>query len=123
MLFGGVGCFVAGLFFTFLALILSSSLFYAIGPSSLFVGVILGVVGLLIGYGHNKSMGSASAPKAEGEGRIVARFAINDVGEMIFDNFDYDAEDGRYYVRVQFLGGRREEFECARPVFDQCGEG
>ena len=42
---------------------------------------------------------------------------------MIFDNFDYDAEGGKYYVRVQFLDHRREELETARPVFDQCGEG
>ncbi|HTQ08581.1 MAG TPA: hypothetical protein VMI31_00775, partial [Fimbriimonadaceae bacterium] len=29
----------------------------------------------------------------------------------------------KYYVRIQFLGGKRDELECARPVFDLCGEG
>jgi hypothetical protein len=122
MLLGGVGAFLAGLFFTFLAIVFQSSALFGLGPFLLLVGMVSVGTALYLGHSHNKSVASsASLPPAEG--RITARFAVNDIGEMIFDNYDYDAEDARYYVKVHFLGGRRDEFECARPVFDQCGEG
>lgn len=122
MMMGGVGCFLAGMFFTFLAVMFASTMFFAIGLLSMLVGVALGIGSLFLGFGHNRNR-DAGAVAAPTEGRVVARFAINDIGEMIFDNYDFDAEDARFYVRIQFLGGKRDEFECARPVFDQCGEG
>jgi len=74
--------------------------------------------------GFSQSSNKTSTVQAvQQEGRIMARYAINEIGEMIFDNYDYDAEVAKFYVRVQFLGGKRDELECGRPVFDQCGEG
>jgi hypothetical protein len=54
---------------------------------------------------------------------VVARFAINEIGEMIFDNFDFDAPNARYYVRLKMPDGRDEEFECAQELLNQVGEG
>ena len=121
MLVGGGVCIAFGLFVTFLGLFLGAILL-AMGIFTVFVGICLLVGGLAVGFSHNRSQASGG-PAVQQEARIMAKYAINDIGEMIFSNFDYDAEDAKFYVRIQFLGGRRDELECARPVFDQCGEG
>ncbi|HVT12474.1 MAG TPA: hypothetical protein VHE55_09420 [Fimbriimonadaceae bacterium] len=123
LLMGGVGAGAAGLFFLFFAFVLRSNALFAFGPVLILLGIVLAGAGAYIGFSHNRGMTTGATRRPEEEGRVVARFAINEIGEMIFDNFDYDAEEARFYVRVQFLDRRREEFECARPVFDQCGEG
>lgn len=122
MLMAGAGAAAVGLLFTFLAFVMQSVILFAMGPFLMLVGVALVAGAISLGFGHNRKL-NTGAPRPQEEGRITARFAINQIGEMIFDNFDYDAEEAKFYVRVQFLDSRREEFECARPVFDQCGEG
>ena len=119
---GALISFGLGLFTLFWGFVFQSGALFALGPSLVFIAILMAGVALIIGFIHNKDL-AGGAPRPPEEGRIVARFAINQNGEMIFDNFDYDAEEARFYARVQFLGGRREELECARPVFDQCGEG
>jgi hypothetical protein len=121
-LFIGAGSAGAlGLFSIFAGMILSGLLF-SLGILLIFIAILLAVGGLYVGLSHTSSM-AGGAPRAQEEARVTARFAINGIGEMIFDNYDYDAEDARFYVKVQYLDGRREELECARPVFDQAGEG
>jgi hypothetical protein len=119
---GGGACFVLGLFLTFGGMLLRAGILFALGPVLILVALCLVGGALYIGISHNKSMAVGPARPQE-EARVIARFAINGIGEMIFDNYDYDAEEARFYVKVQYLNGRREEFECARPVFDQAGEG
>jgi hypothetical protein len=119
---GGLASFVGGCFITFLAVVFRSGLLFAFGPFLALIGIGLGIAGFFLGFGHNQRLSTTSA-SVQQEGRVVARFAINQIGEMIFDNYDYDAEEGRFYVRIQYLNGKRDELECARPVFDQCGEG
>ncbi len=119
---GGVASFAFGLFIAFIGFVLGAGILFSFGGLFVLVGIGLGIGGLAIGFGHNTSQASGQETIQQ-EGRVLARYAINDIGEMIFDNFDYDAEEAKYYIRVQFLGGKRDEFECARPVFDQCGEG
>ncbi len=81
------------------------------------------VVGAIVmGLSHHSKMTTRSY-RPEQEGRVMARYAINQLGEMLFDNFDYDAERARYYVKVKFLDGTTEELESSREVFDTAGEG
>lgn len=122
LLMGGVGALIAGIFLVFLALVVRSQVLFALGPTLMGIGVLVLVGSLVVGY---KQIGSNAArtPREPVEGRIVAKFAINELGEMLFDNFDYDAQEARFYVKVVYLDGRREEFETARAVFDHCGEG
>lgn len=54
---------------------------------------------------------------------IVSRFAINEVGEMIFGNFEEDAPGGKLYVQIRYPDGRTSEFQTVWGVFCQCGEG
>lgn len=122
MLWGAIG-FLAGLFFFFLAIVFGSGLFFGLGGLLVMCGILSAALSLYIGFSHNRASGPDGPMQPQQEGRVMARFAINGIGEMIFDNYDYDAEDARFYVKVQYLNGKRDEFECARPVFDQCGEG
>lgn len=123
MMILGVGAFLFGLFLFFLTLVFNSLLLFGLAGLLTLGGVISGASALFIGISHNRSAAAGGPSEPQREGRVQARFAINQLGEMIFDNFDYDAEEARFYVRVLYLDGRRDEFECARPVFDQCGEG
>jgi len=118
---GGGVCFALGVFLTFFGVFFGTAML-STGVFLCFLGICLAGGALLIGFGHIRA-GSAKGEPVQQECRIMARYAINEIGEMIFDNFDYDAEVAKYYVRIQFLGGKRDELECARPVFDLCGEG
>jgi hypothetical protein len=118
----GAGSFLGGLVVGFIGIILQSVIFFGLSGLLVVGGIAMGIGALGMGMGHNRTMDSGIS-RPQQEARVVARFAINDIGEMIFDNYDFDAEDARFYVRVQYLNGKREEFECARPVFDQAGEG
>lgn len=122
LLVGAVGLFLFGGFLMFVGFVLGSALLATLGPVLVFFGLVAAGTGLAIGFIHNRDR-AHGAPRPQEEGRIMARFAINQLGEMIFDNIDEQAERARYYVRILFLDGRREELECGRPVFDQCGEG
>jgi uncharacterized damage-inducible protein DinB len=123
MLIGGGAAFVFGLFLYFLTLVFTSILLFGLAGLMVVGGILSAGLALYIGFAHNRDASSGGPAEPQEEGRIQARFAINQLGEMIFDNYDYDAEEARYYVRVLYLDGRRDEYECARPVFDQCGEG
>jgi hypothetical protein len=118
-----VGAVIFGLFLYFLTLVFGSILLFGLAGLLIIGGILSAGLALYIGFAHNREAAGGGASQPQQEGRIQARFAINHLGEMIFDNLDYDAEEARYYVRVLYLDGRRDEFECARQVFDQCGEG
>ena len=123
MMIVGVAGFLFGLFFFFLAIVFGSSLCFGLGGLLVIGGILSGALSLYIGFSHNRASGADGPTRPQEEARVQTRFAINGIGEMIFDNYDYDAEDARFYVKGQYPNGRRDEFECARPVFDQCGEG
>src|SRR5579862_6581037 len=82
---GGAVSFGIGVVVSFLGILLGATIFLLIGPFAILVGIAMGVGGLLLGFEHNKVMNSGFKRPPQ-EGRIVARFAINGIGEMIFDN-------------------------------------
>lgn len=122
LLLGGLFCFLGGVAFMVFAWIVVGAWAWILGPILIALGILLALIGLAVGMVHNAKTPKGVARPRE-EGRVVARYAINDLGEMIFDAFDLDAPIARYYVRLQFLDGRRDEMQCQRSVFDQCGEG
>jgi hypothetical protein len=123
LLLGGVGLVLVGIFQFFFGIVLMGLWGFILGPILVVLGLAALTTGLAIGLGHNRAGKSAAGIRPQEEARVIARYAINDIGEMIFDNFDYDAPGARFYVRLQYLDGKREELETARAVFDQCGEG
>ena len=122
MILVGFGCTV--LLFTVARMLGGGALalFSLLGPITFVAGLALIGFAILSGIQHNRKaeMGpSRVAPQVY----VMARFAVNEVGEMIFSNFDEDAIGGRFYVRLRFPDGHDEELECAYPVFAQAGEG
>lgn len=122
LMLGGGAAFLFGGFVAAFGLLFGAGLLTGLGSFLVFAGLSAAVIGFILGFAHTRDAADGP-PRPEQEGRILARYAINQLGEMLFDNFDEDAEEARWYVRVQFLSGAREELECARAVFDQCGEG
>jgi hypothetical protein len=95
--------------------------FAMIGVLSILGGI--GVIGWAVfsGLNHNNET-DKGGPRLQ-PGYVMARFAVNEIGEMIFSNYEFDAVGGRFYVRLRFEDGHDEELECAPEVFDQAGEG
>jgi hypothetical protein len=54
---------------------------------------------------------------------VVARFAVNEAGEMVFQDFDPDDPDTKLYVHLRMPDGRNQEYRCPWQVFECCGEG
>jgi hypothetical protein len=54
---------------------------------------------------------------------VIIKFAINTAGEQVYDVYEGEDPDYKYYVQLQLPNGRKEEFRCAYPVFLNCGEG
>jgi hypothetical protein len=94
--------------------------FVALGPLVFVVGLILAVVGLVVGFQAGKI---DSGPRQIPSVQVRSRFAVNEIGEMIFGNFEYDAPGGELFVQVMFPDGHIEELKTAWGVFCQCGEG
>ena len=93
-----------------------------IGPILMVLGLLL--VGCSIVYGfatmHRERKGP---PVNHPDVLVVARFAVNEAGETVFQDFDPDDEDTKLYVQLKFPGGRNQEFRCPMAVFECCCEG
>ena len=85
-------------------------------------GMAMMVLGLVSGFKFSAG-GDAGAMKHLPEVVVVSRFAMNEVGEMIFTDFEYDAPGGKLYVQLRYPDGHVEEMRTAWGVFSQCGEG
>ncbi len=88
-----------------------------------FSGILLSIGTLLYGYFQEKNKNQGARIVHQGS-RIIARFAIDKNGLLITDESSFEFQDKlRYYVRVLSPTEGSLEYECAEPVFYQCGEG
>lgn len=94
------------------------------------VGILVAVGGVAsmaisVGAGLNRVRGDQnSRTVTEARGcRVVARFGMNELGEMLFDIEPQDIDDLKYFVRLQFADGRQGEFKTSWEVFAAAGEG
>lgn len=55
--------------------------------------------------------------------KVIARYATNREGESLMFDDDMDDPGTRFYARLMLTDGTRAEFQCAREVYSQCGEG
>jgi hypothetical protein len=133
MLMGGCGVTLVGGFI--LAMVLaqgigqmaSSGSAGGIVAASFFFLVVLGgvammIIGLVSGLKFSSDK-SESTMRHCPDVAIASRFAINEIGEMIFGDFEYNAPGGKLYVQLRFPDGHIEELSTAWGVFTQCGEG
>ncbi len=121
LLVGGLILFLAAGGAVILGVFGKLAMLFTAAPLFFLLSVISVGAGLWLGISHSKS--PAEGAGAQREGHVMARYAINHLGEMIFSYFETDAEEAKYYVKLQYLDGRTEELQCAEPVFEQCGEG
>jgi hypothetical protein len=88
-----------------------------------FGGILICIGSLLYGYFQDKNK-NQGARIVRPSSRIIARFAIDKNGIQITDESSFEFQDKlRYYVRVLSPTEGSLEYECAEPVFYQCGEG
>ena len=99
---------------------LTAVVFIIIGPALFVLGLAMAVLGLGVGFRFAKSeQGERTVPHVQ----IRSRFAVNQIGEMIFSEFEYDAPGGELFIQVLFPDGHIEELKTSWAVFHQCGEG
>lgn len=63
------------------------------------------------------------ARRVDGRAKVIARFATNKQGDTLVLEDDLNDPNTRFYARIMLTDGTRAEFQCAREVYDQCGEG
>lgn len=97
--------------------------FIAMGPVMVVLGVVLAGWAVFSGHLTNKKMDSAG-PQTINGCYIVGRYALNEIGEMIFSDFeDIDHPKAKFFVRIKTAQGKDEEYECSPQLMSQIGEG
>ncbi len=83
-----------------------------------------GLIGGSIFYGIALDKSSKSGPEVvEPNCRIMARYGVNAQNEIMSSDWANDSECFKPHVRLHSPTRGAMEFQCAFPVWDQCGEG
>jgi hypothetical protein len=98
-------------------------LFVALGPIMVLGGIVLAGWGVFYGHFFNRKVDQGGVRFLRGC-YVVGRFAYNENKDMIFSDFEeLDSPKAKFYVRIKTADGQDEEFECARALIEQVGEG
>ncbi|MCW5935643.1 MAG: hypothetical protein KIT45_15285 [Fimbriimonadia bacterium] len=93
-----------------------------IGPVIVLIGSAMILGSIFYGAWLSKRIYSGPSTRIENV-YVIAKFAVNDQGETVPFYNDYPEELLQWYVRLELPNRRKEEFRCAREVFNQIGEG
>ncbi len=85
-------------------------------------GLLLLLFALLAGLGKINNLGK-KVFKHDGV-KVIARYAINSIGETIFDEryMNFEDEKLKFYVRLQLPNGHSAEYHCNEIVWGHCAE-
>jgi hypothetical protein len=93
---------------------------------AIFVTVVAGLVGVVgIGMGILSSNSEFSGERLVAKNaRVIARYAIDDEGVMMTDDFSVaNMEKPKYFVRLDIGSGENAEYQCAEKTYWEAGEG
>lgn len=85
------------------------------------VGLGMLVWGITSGLKTAKKLGSTTTVEEVSGVRVVARFAVNEIGETVFS--DFIPEESKLYVRLGLPSGRSVELKTSMNVWESAGEG
>lgn len=124
--FGVLGTIVGGggaVFFLIGSIIFGGGAVVAAGFCALILILSLLTLGGAVGYGMwlNKEMETSGEVAVIPDCRVIARFAVNDIGETVFS--DFDPEESKLYVKLQPPDGRTREYRTAMPTWEAALEG
>lgn len=100
----------------------SMRVLHAAAIVAVFFGIIL--LGLGVFWGLWQVVNRHAGPEiAEYNCRIMARYGVNEQNDVVSADWVGNGEGIRTFVRVWSPTRGAQEFECAYPVWCQCGEG
>jgi hypothetical protein len=99
--------------------------FRAIGPLIVLAGFAMMAIGLFIGFRAEKHSRSGSGKVfVDTNVRVIARFGIDDYGEIIYEGWQFENYDHpKYLVKLQHSNGKVAEYYTRPEVWAHCGEG
>lgn len=100
----------------------TSAMIALLGCVGLLGGLALGVFTIFTGTAMG-GLENRGVRKVDPNVKVIARYATNAQGETSVLDWEFEDPKTRFYARLQLGDGTRAEFQCAREVFDQCGEG
>lgn len=120
----GGGLFVLALLGLLASFVLVFPAVYILMGLAALLGLPMLIAGLVIGNLASRpgSFGSRAAPRIISPARIVAKYAIDDLGQMLFNEEDF-RPGVKFYVRIQGESGKPRELLTTQEVFVYCGEG
>lgn len=109
----GTGMFLVG--------IITSAVLAGVGAGLFVLGVLSAGGATIYGLNQTKKAETTDEVVAIPDVYVVARFAINEIGETIFS--DFDPEESQMFVRIKLSSGRSNEYRTAYPVWASAPEG
>ncbi len=96
-----------------------------IGPALMLLGLLVAGGAIVVGIREGRRLTSGKGQVyADPNARIVARFGIDEHGDMITEEWLFDERDEvRFFVKIQHADGRIKEYQCTRETLAMCGEG
>ncbi len=88
----------------------------------LICGMGLAVSGIAYGLMYERTQHEGH-PVVEPHCRVMARYGVNELNEIVTSDWAHDDVPFRPFVRLHSPRRGAMEFECALPVWEQCGEG
>ncbi|MBC8065982.1 MAG: hypothetical protein H7Y17_14205 [Chlorobia bacterium] len=130
MLLLGVAMSLMGIFVTMMAfgsamgMKSKSPIFLiALGPLMVVGGIVLAGFGVFSGHRFNRKTANSGVEWLS-NCYIVGRYGVNEVGEMVFSDFEeLDSPKAKFFVRIKTSGGQDAEYECSKELVSQIGEG
>jgi len=94
-------------------------------PASIIIGTVgVLIAGLTVFAGVFKAANIFRGPeRTEPNCRVMARYGVDALQNVVSHDWIGDGRDIRTYVRLYSPTKGAQEFECALPVWLQCGEG
>ena len=97
----------------------------SLGPLLVFAGIL--TVGIVIGIGllNDRQQKDTGVLRIENGAWVQARFAMNEVNEMLFSEDHFDPWDPhvKLFVRLKYPDGRTDELDTSIEAWRTCGEG
>jgi len=99
--------------------------FFIVAIPLFLIGLIVTGYAVLKGLHTEKKASRSGTPHQIPDCLIIAKFATNGIGEMIFNDYDILMDDPKvkFYVQMQAQTGSKMELTTNSTVWQTCGEG
>lgn len=119
------GFWMIGVGLLLVVLSVISLYFFVAGVVMFLLGLVVSAISLATGLSIEKRAKASGTVMEIPDAQIVGRYAISEIGEMLFSDLDIDFDNPKtkLYIRIHPPGAASLELRTNAPVWQSCGEG